>query len=508
MNARHLIALALIACPLANAHAKTYSNRTFLMPRAPLYNMALEQSTWHHNLGNTTKTTHGASIQASTLYQHSINSKDLGKYFGYYAQNTNEFRDYINVVNDATFAEVDAKDATWASYIIHDSDTPSTNLTEKIKIHPSQEIFGTRLDFYTELSSLIKGLYIQHSLPIIAIKNSLRLTQIGNISPITIDDHPSSGKNLSDYFNGDVFDLNSPSGMQQYPLTHAKMGSLKSRGGIADIETKLGFAFINQKNTFLKIGALATIQTGNRPTGEFIFDPVIGNGQHWEFGGFIDSKCKLWANNHYSVSFLANASCLYGLTNTEKRTIGIQKNDGSPVPFSQYYAVGKTLQRPLYPFANISTQDLEITPGVHCQALANLALTFKNIAIDFGYNLFAKQRENVKLKEAWQNDTYAIASPTTNMPGNQTFYYDDAGATSIDYLDQNIIGQQFIQSNNIDLRPVTTPAQITHKFYGTINHTINGKTPLLFGLGTAYEFGTSNTNIDAYSIWLTANLSF
>ncbi len=507
MNARHLIALILIACPLANAHAKTYANRTFMMPRASLYNMALEQSTWHRALGKTTTSDHKSSIQVSTLYQHSTNSGDLGKYFGYFAPKANEFRDYINVVNSDDFATADAKDNTWSEFIIHNVADYKDNLSGKIQFRPTQEIFSTRLDFYTDLSSLANNLFLQISMPITSVKNSLRLTQDGTLTPITMAGHPANGKTLLDYFKGNVSSFAEDAANQQLALTHAKMENGKSHAGIADVETKLGLALINNKNSWLKVGASMVTPTGNRPTGEFIFEPICGNGQHWEFGGFVDTKCLLWKNDRSSVSFLANASCSYGLEDTEKRTLGIQKNDGTPVPFSQYYVVGQKGVRHLFPFANISTQDLKVTPGVHCQALANLAFTFKNVAFDCGYNLFAKQHETVQLKNAWNDGIYAIAQEdyTTDL-SYAPFLYNVTSPiqNSIDTFTLD----HTIDTNNVNLRAATSPSQITHKFYGAISHTVNGKNPILFGLGAAYEFCSSNTSIDAYSAWLTANLAF
>ncbi len=509
MNARYLVALILIACPFANAHAKTYANRTFMMPRAPLYNMALEQSTWHHTLGEIPTAEHGASIQVSTLYQNSTNSGDLGKYFGYYAPKANEFRDYINVVNSNDFSAADAKDDTWAAFIVHNTDSFEKNLAGKIQFRPTQEIFSTRLDFYTDLSSLANNLFLQISMPITSVKNSLRLTQNGTLTPITITDHPAIGKTLVDYFKGNVSDFEfNNSENQQLALTHAKMENGKSHSGLADLETKLGIALINNKNSWLKIGASMVTPTSNRPTGEFIFEPICGNGQHWEFGGFADTKYLLWQNDRSSISFLANVSCSYGLEDIEKRTLSIQKDDGTPVPFSQYYVVGQRGLRQLFPFANISTQDLKVTPGVHGQALANVALTFKNVVFDCGYNLFAKQRETVQLKNAWDDNMYAIALNNYGTATEKTFMIDNNGTYDSDNIDKLILDKHTIKSNNLDMRSVTTPAQITHKFYGSISHTTNWQNPLLFGLGAAYELGSANSNIDAYSMWLTANLAF
>ena len=205
MNMRKLILLAIVLVQFASAQASTYANRTFLMPRAPLHDLVLENSTWHrqHQEANKKKG-HGASIQVTATYQHSSNSSATGKYFGYYAPTKGEFRDYINVVDVDYYQMAAADDNVWAEYIVHNTDVHRKNISGKISFRPMQELFMTRFDLYEDCSCHINGLFFSLSLPVVNVKNSLRLTDAGNASPIEIPGHQSLGKGLFDYFKGDV----------------------------------------------------------------------------------------------------------------------------------------------------------------------------------------------------------------------------------------------------------------------------------------------------------------
>jgi hypothetical protein len=229
MNMRKLILLAIVLGQCASAHASTYANRTFLMPRAPLHDLVLENSTWHrqHQEANKKKG-HGASIQVTATYQHSSNSSATGKYFGYYAPTKGEFRNYINVVDPNTFPEV-TDDATWAEYIVHNTANNAMNFSGKIAFRPMQELFMTGFNLYEDCSCHINGLFFSFSLPIVNVKNSLRLTDAGNATPIEILGHQSLGKGLFDYFKGNVQEFRfDNSADNKWPLPMQKWKTIKA----------------------------------------------------------------------------------------------------------------------------------------------------------------------------------------------------------------------------------------------------------------------------------------
>lgn len=519
MNARHL--LALIASQCTNLAATT-SNRTFLMPRAPLQNMALEQATWHRQVGSTVQTYHGGTLQITGMYQHSANKGDLGKYFGYYAPKAQEFRDYINVVNssghdtnggmkDQPDFDTTIGDNTWAEYIVHNTGSTINNLADKLQFRPTQEISSVRLDAYKNFDEVARGLFFSASLPLSHVKNSMGLTRIGTFSPINIaPTHPAYGKTLFDFFAGDVynFDTTNNKEMLQYPLNYAKIDGSRHRTGFSDLATTLGYKIINKKDHWVGLGLNMVVPTGNRPTGEYVFEPLLGNAGHWAFGGSLDATFKLWhKHDGNSVSCSTVVRALYLLPATEKRTLGMRKDDGTSIPFGVYYAVGRLFAHPVTPFANVSTQDLKVEPKLQVEGLCNLNFNFKTIDLNVGYNIFAKQRETIALKHAWNNDTYAIAFEDYTTFSSPLFGQTNFGDKT--QVDSNIMGKkQPINEQNLDFRAATAPSLVSHKFYGTLSYTSKDKTPLLFGIGGSYEFGSANTGIDNYALWLQSSLAF
>src|SRR5207245_828483 len=62
--------------------------------------------------------------------------------------------------------------------------------------------------------------------------------------------------------------------------------------GLADIKVKLGYNPIDTCSVHAEIYPSLIIPTGYKPRAEFVFEPMIGNGQHFAFGcgGNLDVK--------------------------------------------------------------------------------------------------------------------------------------------------------------------------------------------------------------------------
>ncbi len=217
----------------------------------------------------------------------------------------------------------------------------------------------------------------------------------------------------------------------------------------------------------------------------------------------------MWiSNNKYNGVLFSTLKLSYGLRATDRRTIGIQKDDGTPVAFGHYYLIGQKGVRQLFPFANIATQDMTVEPKTKFEALINLSHTLDRIVFDVGYNFFCMRKEGVSLKKAWLNDTYAIATIDYDTSPVKSFLYTNAGNIDINDIDQNIIGQHTIQEQNINISAAQTPSQITHKMYATLGFQTHWKRPLLIAVGGSYEWAQKNSALSNYALWANGSFTF
>ena len=486
--------------------ARTHTNRTFLTPRSQLDNMAMEYTTWHTQIGQE-KLKFGGSIQATGFFQKSTNKSNLGQYFGYYAEREDVIRDYISIIPavDANSPTIDETDNIPSGYIVHNNNRdPETAFNGKTIFKPTQQVYGVRLDYH---QTFFNDFFFKAAFPIVEVKNSVAtieqtFVQITEAGAIVV------AKSLFDYFSGNLKNDQDAGDLQQ-ALTHAKIAGQQSNSGIADINLALGYNIWNRRGNKIGISIIGTIPTGNEAKGEYLFEPIYGNSDHWALGGQVDSKFRLWNNTDDTLELLINFNLKYLFENTEKRTVGLKANNGKKLKFGHYYLAGVRNEFPLIPLANVLTQDVEVEPGLQFEGIAALAFNSNNVTFDVGYNIFAKEGESISLKNEWNETKYAIA-----LPG----YKDNEGyATTADgpfnpddpthYDTKTIPGP--IETKHLDLESITSPTQFTHKLYCGLGYSFDQwKFPLMLGLGTSFEFINCNTGLENYAIWGKIGLSF
>jgi hypothetical protein len=475
-----------------NLIASTQTSKTYLSTRSVLQNKTIEFSAWHTLLFKSSSNSQNiiekknkkwvGNIQATGFYQESNNEYNLGQYFGYRDTVVNQIRDFVSVVDDEYF------DGIWDAYVTHDYVGGNVVPRGNVGFSPRTYAYGMRLDLHQEF----KRFFVRASTAIVQAKTNLGYGARGNLTNATKTG--IVGKNLIDFFTGNLEQTEQYD--QQEKLTYAKFSGSQNNSGLADVDVCLGYNMFERNDIHLDFGMLVTIPTGNEAKGEFLFEPIYGNGDHFAFGGFLDSKIRLWDDERDSIELLFSANLKYLFDNTQKRTIGIKDSDLNPIPYGHYYLGGKSGKTQLFPLANVLTRDLKIEPGIHFEALVALLLRAGNFTFDIGYDLFVADKEKVKLKRSWVNDTYAIANPTCRTDAPFDLDGDDGQDPSQPYAEQKI------QSQHIDLKPASTPTRLTNKVYAACGYAFSKcQVPFILGCGVSYECTVRNTAPEGYALW-------
>jgi hypothetical protein len=85
--------------------------------------------------------------------------------------------------------------------------------------------------------------------------------------------------------------------IEAQPLKYAKWADCATRLNqtrLSDIHLTLGWNMWQCENYHFGLNFKVAIPTGNRPTGEYFFEPIVGNGHHWEVGGGISFHDIFW----------------------------------------------------------------------------------------------------------------------------------------------------------------------------------------------------------------------
>lgn len=507
MNEIRKIVVLFMACMSTVYGFDHYSGKTFLMPRTDgSVDKALELATWHTHLytKHPEKKHHIKShFQIAPFYKESLHEKRMGEYFGI-GNCSNCF--VIGDPNSTTApADIDS------GYLIHNiavsdlNNTPRTpQASAKICFAPKRRVIGTRLDFFQDINSPIKGLFFKATLPLVYVEHKLGATFCDEVK--TTIGAKSFG--LRDFFTGGVnvikgddvqtFSDTDYNPNLQSPLKKLKFGcGHRSAFGIADIDVALGYKYLfhEKRHCFLSVGF--TIPTGTKIKSEYLFEPVYGNGFHFGIFATADAGTLLWEGKQGCLRVDGGINFKYLFEGTETRVLGLKG-----IPFGQYYLGGKAGQdlQPLFPLANVLCRDFRVKPGHQIDAVVDFSFHNKNVVVDVGYNMYWKDKESLWEKEPLCLGQYGIALQTYNTEANTPFGL--APDTTVD--------KKLLTNNDLDFDAAKTPDYITHKLFASVGYKcmINDHCPTSLSVGGSYEFAQTNAAFEQWGVWGKVGFSF
>lgn len=202
------------------------------------------------------------------------------------------------------------------------------------------------------------------------------------------------------------------------PLNFARMSCrAKKETGLADMRLALGWNFFQDEDYHVGIGALAAAPTGTRPKGEFLFEPIVGNGHHWEFGGLAWGHITFWRSECEEKFFAgwiqANITHLFTSKQTrffdlkckpnsrymlaERMTTTVDLLLANPAPnvVAPSAAPSNQFNKVFAPVANLTAQSVDVSVGVQADIVTMLTYTSCGFTWDLGYNFWSRTCENI-----------------------------------------------------------------------------------------------------------------
>lgn len=201
------------------------------------------------------------------------------------------------------------------------------------------------------------------------------------------------------------------------PLQYAKMETTghKSKTGFAELRAELGWNYLQEKYR-VGFNVQAAAPTGTRPHAEFMLEPQIGNGKHWELGAGFKSLWTMWRSEdeekHFDFIVEADITHLFKAKQTRTFDLAGQPNSRymlaqkltkiSGVPAldtatdpSQYQFAAE-----YSPVANISTRKVNVSIGVQGDMSAMFTYTVRGFNWDLGYNFWGMSHEKISLSSS------------------------------------------------------------------------------------------------------------
>ena len=223
-------------------------------------------------------------------------------------------------------------------------------------------------------------------------------------------------------------------------LNYARMTKCShTKTGFADLRAELGWDFWQSNCYHLGLNIQMAAPTGGTQNAKYLFDAIVGNGNHWEVGGGLTGHYNLWTseNNEQTLSFHVDANITHLFKASVERTFDLKNkpnsaymlaakfgpnpvadprtaaddqvgySDGNPAAF---VATAKQFAGVYAPVANLSTTTVDISVGVQADIVAMFNYTCGPISFDLGYNYFGQSCEKIDCAEGTCNNTQSLAN--------------------------------------------------------------------------------------------------
>ncbi|KKP35532.1 MAG: hypothetical protein UR26_C0003G0005 [candidate division TM6 bacterium GW2011_GWF2_32_72] len=106
---------------------------------------------------------------------------------------------------------------------------------------------------------------------------------------------------------------------------YGKVDGSQSKTRIADLRAELGWDFLLKEKYAFGLAIAAAAPTGNKPNAHYLFEPIVGNGSHWELGGSMNARLRLWNKNEgdQSLSLFIDGNVMHLFGSKQTRSLGL-----------------------------------------------------------------------------------------------------------------------------------------------------------------------------------------
>ena len=336
------------------------------------------------------------------------------------------------------------------------------NFKSTIEFAPKVQNFLVDFNLYVGLDEWVKGMYFRIYGPV--VNNRVSLNPCESIQEPGTVGYDAGFFNASavpantllqsalSFFNGSTTIV--VPGIAADPLLKSKIvDCTKSSTGFAELRGEFGWNYLHEDYHF-GFNVQSAAPTGKRPHGEFLFEPQVGNGKHWELGIGLSTHWTMWRSEdderHLDFVFEADVTHLFNAS--QRRTFDLVGK-----PNSRYMLASKMNLKPTTnlfgntepaegagtvtaassqfnaeysPVANFSTRDVNVSIGVQGDVVAMINYTHHGFSWDLGYNYWGMSHESIDLRDS--DCSPSFPANTWALKGDaQTYGFIDSTTTSV-----------------------------------------------------------------------------
>ncbi len=510
---KKILLLSVCLSSFYNLLALPLCGRSFLSPRSQSTNAARDLVGWHRFINKDACGFYGA-LAATPQYGHSYRPNRIAEYFF--------GSDEICI----TGSQVENRDCT----ILADYFGLSPLFKSCVCISP--QIRTGLIDFAGYWG--YKSFYIRAHAPVVWTKWDFELCETIDNTGITtpfpalyMDSGqvtPPIGSFVEALQGGVTF------GQVTEGIQFGRVCGSQTETKLSDIEVALGWNFINHEDGHAGFNIRFAAPAGTRPDGCFLFEPVVGNGHHWELGAGFTSQTVLWERNgdqFINIYFDLNAVHLFKAR--QRRSFDFCENG----PLSRFILLKEFDETGNYtgstiPAINRTTLCCDVRADVKFDIVIMASYLRQKLSVDFGYNAWIRSREKIDLIECLPENRFALKGiQNVALPvGLSNATQSSATIVGDNFADQVLVADPnppvFINTEDINPKSAATSRQFTHKFFAHLSYSANNyctrsRFVPYIGIGGEVEFESNrprndtepnNNSISQWALWVKGGTSF
>jgi hypothetical protein len=422
-----------------NSLMSAFGSRTTVVPRSQSVNAAFELVGWQQEINLYDQDLYW-SLSLAPVYTRTMRNYQLLDYL---------FNGCNTFVFSGSRVNLRGANDILADYFGLPADFKSTVIFE-----PRITNFIFDIDWYLGLDRVYEGLFLRIHAPIVHTKWDLNMDECianpgtdfhpaGYMGPLSIAPSflaHSVGQAMQGtrVVDGEVQPL--VYGDVREPLKYGRIFGRQERSGLSDVQIAFGWNFLSECWYHVGLAVRTALPTGNKTCAELLFEPMIGNGHHWELGLGLTSHVDVWrdAQTGSAIALYFDMNVTHLFTSTQRRSFEFATNGagnrymlleelvngstdlffgfGGPAAPNQY-------NQRLVPAINLTSFCAKISVPVQVDAVVKCAfITECGLEFDIGYNLWARSAEKLHCRGqlkgmfAFKGDAQVYGFTTTNAP--------------------------------------------------------------------------------------------
>lgn len=320
---KQLVQKTMGICALVSAFCLTSMSSAHILMRSQSVDSARELAGWAHkvNLFNADENGWYGTFAVTGEYAQSFRSGRIADCL--FGDNITHLCD-----DDLSCAQVNVSGSRvtnrGSNSLLADYFGLPTDYESVFSVKPRVRSFIVDFDFYAGLDRWMCGAWFRIHAPIVYTNWKLNLHETvvnpgsnpyveGYFSPVAVA-RENLNASFSEYLVGSVPEITGDDTFSPVfqPLAHALVSGSSYAPGynpacglfcdgkgvhttkLSDIQAALGWNFWQNEDYHVGLGARISIPTGTRINDAYLFQPIVGNGHHFEVGGMFTSHWTFW----------------------------------------------------------------------------------------------------------------------------------------------------------------------------------------------------------------------